>query len=124
MFNNLSEKEVNFEVASAQELVIRNVYNYPNPMSTYTRFVFEHNQNGQEIDVQIRIYTLSGQPVARLSRDNYISSGNIVQIPWDGRDDNQNHLAAGTYLYHVLVTGFYNGDRITQEKIEKLVIIR
>lgn len=124
VFNNLSEKEVNFEVASAQELVIRNVYNYPNPMSTYTRFVFEHNQNGQEIDVQIRIYTLSGQPVARLSRDNYISSGNIVQIPWDGRDDNQNHLAAGTYLYHVLVTGFYNGDHITQEKIEKLVIIR
>ena len=124
VFNNLSEKEITFEVASAQELAIRNVYNYPNPMSGYTRFVFEHNQAGQEIGVQIRIYTLSGQPVARLSRDNYISTGNMVQIPWDGRDDDWNHLAAGTYLYHVLVTGIHNGDRVTQEKIEKLVIIR
>ena len=124
VFNNLSEQEITFEVAKTEELAIRHVYNYPNPMSGYTRFVFEHNQAGQEIDVQIRIFTLGGRPVARLSRPNLITSGNLVQIPWDGRDDDMNHLAAGTYLYHVQVKGTHNGRTITREKIEKLVIIR
>ncbi len=124
VFNNLSEQEITFEVASAEELDIRHVYNYPNPMSGYTRFVFEHNQAGQEMDVMIRIFTLSGRPVTRLEREGLITSGNLVQIPWDGFDDDGNRLAAGTYLYHVQVRSQYNGSPVTREKTEKLVIIR
>jgi len=124
VFNNVSEKETTFQVANPTELAIKNVYNYPNPMNRYTRFVFEHNQAGQEMDVQLRIYTLSGKPVARISRENLITSGNLVQIPWDGRDDDNNLLAAGTYLYHLQVKSDYNGNNRTQEKIERIVIIR
>ena len=54
-------------------------------MSSYTRFVFEHNQSGRELDLLIRVYTLSGKPVARLQRDNYIPAGNNIQLSWDGR---------------------------------------
>lgn len=124
VFNNLSEQEITFEVATAEELDIRHVYNYPNPMSGYTRFVFEHNQAGQEMDVLIRVFTLSGRPVTRLEREGLITSGNLVQIPWDGFDDDGNRLAAGTYLYHVQVRSQYNGEPVTREKTEKLVIIR
>jgi len=124
VFNNLSEQEITFEVASAKELEIRHVYNYPNPMSGYTRFVFEHNQAGQEMDILIRIFTLSGRPVTRLSREKLVTASNLVQIPWDGFDDDGNRLAAGTYLYHVQVKSEHNGESITREKTEKLVIIR
>jgi hypothetical protein len=124
VFNNLSEQEITFEVASSRELEIRHAYNYPNPMSGYTRFVFEHNQAGHEMDVLIRVFTLSGRPVARMQRDGIITSGNLVQIPWNGFDDDGNRLAAGTYLYHVRVRSYFNGTRITREKTEKLVIIR
>jgi hypothetical protein len=124
VFNNVSEKETTFLVANPTELAIKNVYNYPNPMNSYTRFVFEHNQAGQEMDVQLRIYTLSGKPVARISRENLITSGNLVQIAWDGHDDDNNPLAAGTYLYHLQVKSDYNGKKRTEEKIERIVIIR
>ena len=124
VFNNLSELEISFEVATAEELDIRHVYNYPNPMSGHTRFVFEHNQAGQEMDVLIRIFTLSGRPVTRLEREGLITSGNLVQLPWDGSDDDGNRLAAGTYIYHVQVRSRYAGSPVTREKTEKLVIIR
>ncbi|KPP97032.1 MAG: C25 family peptidase [Bacteroidetes bacterium HLUCCA01] len=124
VFNNMNEEEVTFEVARAQDLELRHVYNYPNPMSSYTRFVFEHNQSGRELDLLIRVYTLSGKPVARLQRDNYIPAGNNIQLSWDGRDDDGNLLAAGTYLYHVQVRSDFNGQSRTREKIERLVIIR
>lgn len=124
VFNNVNEEEISFEVTSGEDLQLRNVYNYPNPMSRFTRFIFEHNQAGQELDVTIRVFTLSGRPVARIQRNALISSGNLVQIDWDGRDDDRNLLAAGTYLYHVQVRGNANGDRQTREKIERLVIIR
>jgi hypothetical protein len=124
VFNNLSEQEITFEVASAKELEIRHVYNYPNPMSGYTRFVFEHNQAGQEMDILIRIFTLSGRPVTRLSREKLVTASNFVQIPWDVFDYDGNRLAAGTYLYHVQVKSEHNGESITREKTEKLVIIR
>lgn len=124
VFNNMNENEVAFEVTQAKELEIRNVYNYPNPMSNYTRFVFEHNLAGQEMDVLIRVYTLSGRPVARIQRQNLITSGNLVQLDWAGRDNDNNLLAAGTYLYHVQVKSNFNGKQKTQEKIERLVIIR
>ena len=124
VFNNMNEEEISFEVAQAQDMSLRHVYNYPNPMSGYTRFVFEHNQSGREIDILIRVYTLSGKPVARILRENYIPAGNLVQLSWDGRDDDGNLLAAGTYLYHVRVRGQFNGRSQTREKIERLVIIR
>lgn len=124
VFNNMSEEEIGFEVTQADDLQIRNVYNYPNPMSNYTRFVFEHNQSGQELDVLIRVYTLSGRPVARIQRENLITTGNLIQLPWNGRDDDGNLLAAGTYLYHVQVRGNQQGNRRTQERTERLVIIR
>lgn len=124
VFNNVSERETVFEVATPEELSIRNVYNYPNPMSGYTRFVFEHNQAGQEIDVLIRVYTLSGRPVARISREGLIQSGNISQFEWHGRDDDGNVVAAGTYIYHVQVRGQFNGKTTTSEKTERLVIVR
>lgn len=124
VFNNMNEEEVSFEVARSQDMTLRHVFNYPNPMSSYTRFVFEHNQAGRDMDILIRVYTLSGKPVARILRENYIPAGNLAQLSWDGRDDDGNLLAAGTYLYHVRVRTEINGRIQTREKIERLVIIR
>jgi hypothetical protein len=124
VFNNMNEDEIQFQVAETNDLELRNVYNYPNPLNNYTRFVFEHNQPGRELNIMIRVFTLSGKPVARIHRENYITSGNIAQISWDGRDDDGNYLAAGTYLYQVQVRGEFGGNIRNRERIERLVIIR
>jgi len=124
VFNNVGESEIFFDVSGGDELTIRNVYNYPNPMNNFTRFAFEHNQAlGQPLDVFIRIYTLSGRPVAQI-RESRIATGNLEMFEWTGRDDDHNRLAAGTYLYHLRVRTDGANGRMTEEKIERLVIIR
>ncbi|RNC86175.1 MAG: hypothetical protein ED557_04880 [Balneola sp.] len=124
--NNPSENEIFFEVASNQDLVVDNVYNYPNPMNNVTSFTFEHNQQGNPLDVDINIYTLSGKPVQRIQE--YIPPSNTLSsyasIPWNGRDRDNDRLGNGTYIYVLRVTTDTPEGRKTTEKIEKLVIIR
>lgn len=124
--NNPSEQEVFFQVANQEDLVVDNIYNYPNPMNNVTSFTFDHNQQGNPLDIDIRIYTLSGKPVHRI--EEYIPSSNTLSsyasIPWNGRDRDNDRLGNGTYIYVLRVTTDTPEGRKTTEKIEKLVIIR
>jgi hypothetical protein len=120
VFNNPGERTVTFDVVEQQNLSVRNVFNYPNPTSGYTRFIFEHNQSGSSLDVLIRVFTLSGKPVAQLRERNLTPIGGLASIEWDGNDADGNRLASGTYLYHVRVST----ETDTRETVEKLVIIR
>lgn len=124
VFNNVGESTIFFEVSESDDLEVRNLFNYPNPMHQFTRFVFEHNQPGNPMDINIRIYTLSGRPIAEIKREGFISGGNIVQIEWDGLDKDRDRLANGTYLYHTRITTDTQNGRQSYEKTERLVIIR
>lgn len=121
--NNPSEKEISFEVADSKKLMIKNIYNYPNPMNNFTKFIFEHNQPGNMLDVSIRIFTLSGRPVTKLKK-TIISSNSYASVEWDGRDRDHDRLANGTYIYVVHVKAHTAEGTQTEQKIEKLVILQ
>ncbi|HYE94903.1 MAG TPA: type IX secretion system sortase PorU [Rubricoccaceae bacterium] len=128
--NNASTAELTFFVAEDDALVLRNVYNYPNPTPGATRFLFEHNQApGTAARVQLRIYTLSGRPVRTFDTDEALPAGvlpgGLVQIAWDGRDDDFDPLATGVYLYRLRVeVERGDGTREVAERIERLAVIR
>lgn len=130
VLNNSNVESLDFVIASTQDVVLKNVYNYPNPTSGHTRFVFEHNQpTGAVASVQVRIYALSGRPVRTLDTEEALPSGMLtagpVQVVWDGRDEDMNLLASGIYLYKVRVrVDQPDGGRSVSEHIEKLAIIR
>lgn len=121
--NNPSEQSIAFEVQSSEDLVVRDVYNYPNPMNNVTQFTFEHNQQGQPLEVHIRIYTLTGVPVQDIQQ-TITSTSSYASISWDGRDRDYDRLGNGTYIYVLRVTAETPEGRKTTEKIEKLVVIR
>ncbi len=130
VLNNSAASELDFFVSSVDDLVLRNVYNYPNPTSGRTQFIFDHNQpTGTSADVQIRIYTLAGRPIRTMETDEALPSGLLtagpVQVLWDGRDEDLNVVASGIYLYkvRVAVDGF-DGERHISERIEKIAVIR
>lgn len=121
--NNPSEQSISFEVESDENLVVRDVYNYPNPMNNFTQFVFEHNQPGIPLDVSIRIYTLTGAPI-QLIQETIIGNSSYASIPWDGLDRDFDRLGNGTYVYVLRVSTETPEGRKTIEQIEKLVVIR
>ncbi|MFY0698732.1 MAG: type IX secretion system sortase PorU [Balneola sp.] len=122
--NNPNEKEIFFEVAPKNELSVRNIYNYPNPMNSRTQFTFEHNQPGNPLDVSIKIYTLSGKPVHHIKQESLITSNSYANISWNGRDRDNDRLGNGTYIYVLRVAAETPEGKQSIEKIEKLVIIR
>lgn len=127
--NNPAEGYTEFVVASSEGVALKHVLNYPNPFTTATCFMFEHNQAGQELDVMVQIYTVSGRLIKTLE-ERIISTGyrlgNGECIQWDGRDDYGDPLAKGVYLYKVKVRSANTGDVLLEGEsdFEKLVILK
>ena len=128
--NNVSTAEVTFVLSGTDELALRNVFNYPNPTPGPTRFTFEHNQApGTPARVRLRVYTLAGRPVLTLDGDAALPGGvlpgGLVQIPWDGRDEDLDALATGVYLWHLRVeVERPDGGTDVTERVERLAVIR
>ena len=125
VLNNSGTTTLEFVVADEAQLVVRNVFNYPNPTTGPTRFVFEHNQiPGTPVSVQVRIYSVAGRPVRTIETEEALSSG-AMQIIWDGTDDDYARLSPGVYLYRVRVSvEGVSGERQVSETIETLAIVR
>ncbi len=119
VFNNFSSAETNFTVVSDSELVIQDVYNYPNPFTSNTTFTFQQNLN-KLLDVRIKVYTVAGRLIRNIEKMNV--SEKFVKIPWDGRDQDGSYIANGTYLYQIsvqTVDGSYS-----KSVLGKLAIVR
>jgi hypothetical protein len=108
VFNNASENSVDFTVVSGNSLEIREIYNYPNPFKTNTTFTFQQNFS-VPLDVKIKIYTIAGRLIKELEKKNI--SEKFVKVDWNGKDQDENQIANGTYLYKIIVKtvdGAYN----------------
>ncbi len=127
--NNTSTAELQFVITDTEALTLRNVYNYPNPTPGPTRFAFEHNQPpGTTASVRLRVYTLAGRPVLTIDGDQALPGGvlpgGLVQINWDGRDEDLDQLATGIYLWHLRVeVERPDGVREVAERVERLAVI-
>ncbi|QDA59631.1 type IX secretion system sortase PorU [Hymenobacter jejuensis] len=120
-FNNSAEKEIEFIAARTEKLALQHVLNYPNPFSRNTTFHFDHNRDGEELDVQVQIFTVSGKLVRTLSTTVMSSTSHLAALSWDGRDEFSDQLARGVYVYRVSVRSPRDGS--TASKYEKLVIL-
>jgi hypothetical protein len=119
--NNSSSVRIQFIVQEKREPQLDKVYNYPNPFSSRTEFMFEHNQSCSFLDAQIQVYTISGKLVKTISETIDSKGFRVSGIDWDGMDDFGDPLAKGVYVYRVKIK---NDLGETAEKTEKLVILR
>lgn len=118
--NNSSNAYLDFVVAPNEELALNKVLNYPNPFTTRTKFLFEHNQACNPLKVTVQIYTVSGKLVKTISRSVTCEGYRQEGVEWDGRDDYGDKLARGVYVYKLAILDVNNKKA---EKIEKLVIL-
>ena len=119
VFNNPSLQISYFTVVNSGEIVLKDVVNYPNPFSSNTTFLFQHNIN-EPIDISIKIYTVAGRLIKVI--DEYSISDKFVKIDWDGRDQDGSQIANGTYLYKLIVKSI--DGNFNQNVIGKLAVYR
>ena len=88
--------------------------NYPNPFNSATVIRFALPVGG---DVDLAIYNLAGQQVAKLVEG--VREAGTYTVRWDGRDDSGRELASGVYLYQLRT-----GDGQQQVETRKLLLVR
>jgi hypothetical protein len=103
IFNNSASERVDFVVVQSSEMLLENIYTYPNPFIDQTFFNIEHNRPGQELEVIIRIYDLNGSLVGVIQQMVYSGGYRIEPPTWQGKSLGGATLGGGIYVYRVLV---------------------
>ncbi len=116
--NNSTESEIEFEVVD--NFRILNVANYPNPVSDYTYFSFEHNEPDASFDAIFEIFDPGG------SRLDYFqtwvgSAGNVSNpVRWETGSLSK-RLRSGVYIYKITIR---NKDGLITSGAGKMVFFR
>lgn len=108
---------VSYDVIVSEDLIVQNIFNYPNPMNTETKFIFNVAGGTSTEKMKIKIYSVSGRIVKQI--DAFATIG-INSVTWDGRDEDGDFVANGTYFYR-LVT---ENESFSETPVQKLVILK
>lgn len=121
VYNNSAEGYTEFIIADDAEISIEHLLNYPNPFNRFTTFHFDHNKAGQNLVVNLNIYTISGKVVKSMTTTLVNAQSHSADLHWDGRDEFGDKLAQGVYLYQLEVKA---EDGSTEKETQKLYILK
>jgi hypothetical protein len=118
IYNNSSEKTIDFQVVSGGKFQLRNLLNYPNPFFIETSISLEHNRPDNELDVIINIYNIAGK-IIRIIRTKVIATGyTLPPVSWDGNDEGGRKCGKGMYPYSVtIISGKGETARVSGQMI-------
>ena len=104
IYNNSGTASIAFRVANSETMVLEEPMCAPNPFTNETYFSFGHNQIGNNMDVQIRVFDMMGRLVAVLNEQVAGTSARTNPIRWDGCSNFGGKLPAGLYVYTIIAT--------------------
>ncbi len=116
--NNSSKVDFAADLLETGQMVMTDLLNYPNPMHESTIFSFNLSSPAQS--VKLEIFTLSGKKILSYRR-NSVPAGFREFYTWDGRDQDLDRVATGTYIYKATAVAEANGDKV--ESFGKVVVI-
>ena len=102
--NNAGKASLEFRVLKSSRMTVGKASCYPNPFHDQTQFTFEHNQQGEVLDVMVRIYTVTGQQIKTMRHTINDGGSRYVGASWDGTNDSKARVPPGIYIYSILVT--------------------
>lgn len=100
-------------------LAIGEAFIYPNPMDTDRGATFRIELSSSA-DLTIRIYDFANHEVRQINKYADAGRADFVEVAWDGRSDNGQRLARGTYFARIIAN---DGKKIV-EKVVKVAIIK
>ncbi|MBN2174308.1 MAG: type IX secretion system sortase PorU [Bacteroidales bacterium] len=121
-YNNSSENSIDFIINKHAGLELSRAMNYPNPFDPgieTTTFSFKHTRPGDELEINLQIFDITGRMVLRYE-NSIISEGTDTPfLRWDGTDSSGNVLGNGIYLYTLTITD--EDNNVSQIK-QKLIV--
>jgi hypothetical protein len=120
VLNNSGVGYTEFLVEETAKLALSHVLNYPNPFTTSTHFMFEHNRPGVNLDLKIEIFSVSGKVIKTISKNINTIGYRVNDIAWDGLDDYGDKIGRGVYIYRVTIKDEF-GKKVSQ--YQKLVVL-
>lgn len=118
ILNNSSTATLSFNVVDGLQPEITNINVTENPAKASTTFIVTHNFSGNNINVIIDVFDLSGKLLWQ-HEENGVSSGNAYTVAWDLMLNNNTKLQTGVYLYRVRLS--CNGSSQVS-KAKKLIV--
>lgn len=115
-YNNSGTGSVSFEVHNKDKGFISEIYNYPNPVTDITHFVFQHNQAGEEMKVTLQVFNTSGALQWTYQKE-LTPEGNRTEITWDGTGLNGQPLAKGVYFYRLHIKTQKGAEATAYQKL-------
>ncbi|HND83166.1 MAG TPA: T9SS type A sorting domain-containing protein, partial [Chitinophagales bacterium] len=109
-----------FIVEEKANLALSHVLNYPNPFTTNTKFMFEHNKPGASLDLKIEIFSVSGKIIKTITKNINSAGYRVDDVSWDGLDDYGDKIGKGVYIYRVSLKDD-SGKKVSQ--YQKLVVL-
>jgi hypothetical protein len=119
--NNPATASIDFVVSDTNGIVVQELFNYPNPFSSSTVIQFIHSRPGDDLDVALTIFNLTGQVVQTMTFSVVESQYQVSLTEWDGSDARGTKLTGGIYLIKVLVRSVADGSK--NEQFAKLIIL-
>jgi len=120
IYNNPSEASIDFEVISDNNIAIKSVLNYPNPMKDYTTFVVEHNWAEKNVELELCIYNLSGNMITKMKYKGTLNGFNSHIFRWNRTTLDGKKAAEGIYIYNITLKG---EDAEYAKSFGKLIIV-
>ena len=103
-----------------EDLGIRALYTWPNPMQKETTFTFNLTGAERPESGEIAIYTPAGRRIRTIEMSaSELNVGNN-RVEWDGRDQDGDRIANGVYFYRIRIR---HGE-VTTEVVEKIAVLR
>ncbi|MEO7991871.1 MAG: type IX secretion system sortase PorU, partial [Chryseolinea sp.] len=119
--NNGAETSLNFRVTDGEEIVVEQFGNYPNPFDEKTTFFFTHNRSGDDLEIELSLYSAYGQELKTYSFSEISSSYQVDFPEFDTVLEFGEKLPPGLYLARLAVRSLSNGSKY--ERVAKLIVV-
>ena len=99
-YNNSTESSLKFTVKIKQLTTLTNVFCYPNPSNQTTTFSFEHERDGDDLNIIIEIFDSYGHLIKQFNENAYKISNPYNKISWNISEDSM-PIVTGNYFYRI-----------------------